>query len=270
MLLAVLRKRARPSERPQSQPILFVILAGAVLPVVVLAIVLVFTLDTLKASAKPGDDSSLVVEVTGHRWWWEVHYPDSGVTTANEIHIPVNETVKVELRSADVIHSFWVPQLQGKMDLIPGRDNTLWLEASQEGTYRGQCAEFCGLQHANMAFHVVAQSRADFDAWLATETKPAERPTDPMAVEGQQVFFGSACVYCHTVRGTSASGNLGPDLTHLASREYIAAGTLENVPGNLAGWILDPQSAKPGTLMPPTQMDGPSLQALLYYLESLR
>lgn len=268
VLGAIVRRRS-PVDRARD-PVWWVVAAGAIVPMVILSGVTVYTLRTVTAVAKKGDSSSLTIEVSARQWWWQVSYPDQKFTTANELHIPVNEPVRVKLSSQDVIHSFWIPQLQGKMDAIPGRDNELWIEADKPGTYRGECAEFCGLQHANMAFVVVAESRSDFDAWTSSQEQEPSQPTDASVVKGQQVFLGSACAYCHTVKGTTASGTLGPDLTHVASRSTLASGALANTRGALAGWVLDPQSTKPNTQMPPTQMNGEDLQALLDYLESLK
>ncbi|MEX1022002.1 MAG: cytochrome c oxidase subunit II, partial [Dehalococcoidia bacterium] len=224
---------------------------------------------------------ALRIEVHAHQWWWEVRYPDQGdggvtaFTTANEIHIPTGEEVHIDLTSEDVIHSLWVPQLSGKMDLVPGKTNTMYLEATEDGTYQGMCAEFCGLQHARMRFLVVAHPRADFDAWAAAQAEPAGPPSEADGADegellrGQQVFLGAACVYCHTIEGTSASGTVGPDLTHLGSRATLAGGTIENTPANLAQWVANPPSIKPGTQMPPTSLSGDALNALLAYLESL-
>lgn len=246
----------------------WILWGGVIIPLIILLAVLFFNLRSLTALASPAA-APLTVEVIGHRWWWEVRYPDEGIVTANEIRIPAGRRVQVNLTSLDVIHSFWVPQLGGKMDLNPGEINSTWLQADERGVYRGICAEFCGLQHARMQFLVVVESEEAFDAWLARERQPAPEPADELTHRGQQVFLESACVYCHTVRGTNASGDLGPDLTHLASRVSLAAGILENNRGNLAGWIVDPQHIKPGNLMPPTSLDGEDLQALLAYLETL-
>jgi cytochrome c oxidase subunit 2 len=211
--------------------------------------------------------------VTAHQWWWEVAYHSPDFITANEIHIPAGQRVQITLRSEDVIHSFWVPQLAGKTDLIPGHPNVIDLKADDPGTYEGACAEFCGLQHANMRFQVIADAPADFARWQQDQRQdavPLDSSSDPQLLAGQQAFLNSACVNCHTIRGTSASGTLGPDLTHLASRQRIASGVLPNTLGNLAGWILDPQSVKPGTQMPPQQVDASKFQALLQYLQSLK
>jgi cytochrome c oxidase subunit 2 len=216
----------------------------------------------------------LVVKVIGHEWWWEIRYPDADptriVSTANELHLPVGLPVTLELSSNDVIHSFWVPRLSGKKDLIPGYQTTTQLVVDAPGVYRGQCAEFCGAQHAHMALLVIAEPLADFDAWRAAQLEPAQVPDEPAARRGQDVFMGAGCPLCHSIRGTLAGGHRAPDLTHLASQRTLAAGTLAQRKGQLAGWILDPQAVKPGALMPPTSLSGPDLQALLAYLESLR
>lgn len=192
------------------------------------------------------------------------------------MHVPVGVPVQIQLESADVIHSFWVPQLGGKMDLIPSQANTITLQADQVGVYRGQCAEFCGLQHAHMGFMVVAQSQADFNTWLAAQQKPATPPSDPAALQGQRMFVSAGCVFCHTVRGlddksTDRSAiDLGPDLTHLSSRLTIAAASLSQNRGNLAGWVVDPQHVKPGAQMPNQYINSEDLQALLAYLATLQ
>ncbi len=212
----------------------------------------------------------MTIDVEGNQWWWEAAYPGYDEVTANEIHIPAGEPVLVRLASLDVIHSFWVPELAGKLDLVPGQINELWIEAAEPGVYFGQCAEFCGVQHALMAFHVVADPPEEFAAWIAEQQEPAEAPlADSLVERGRDVFLSAGCIQCHTVRGTQATGQLGPDLTHLASRDWIAAGTLENTVGNLEAWISDPQAIKPGAKMPPTELDSEELQALVAYLQSL-
>jgi cytochrome c oxidase subunit 2 len=192
------------------------------------------------------------------------------VRTANELHIPVGRPVMLELRSDDVIHSFWVPSLQGKKDLIPGYTTTLNLQGSRAGTYRGQCAEFCGLQHAKMSFDVHVHDVADFATWQASQRQPAREPDDAQKARGRDVFAGSTCPQCHAVQGTDAGATLGPDLTHVASRPFIAAGTLPNNPSNLAAWIADPQAFKPGTRMPSTKLPAEDAGALVAYLASLQ
>ena len=246
----------------------WIVLGGAVVPMVILTIVFVVSLVVMRGEEQPSTPYD--VEVIGHQWWWEVRYPTDGFVTANEIHIPVGRPVRIHLTSTDVIHSFWVPQLQGKTDAITGQVNETWLQADQPGTYRGECAEFCGMQHAHMSFVVVAESPADYTAWVAGQRAPAVVMTDSSALVGQQVFLTQSCGYCHSVRGTPAGSHVGPDLTHLASRRTLAAGTLDNSRGNLAAWIENPDRLKPGTKMPPVPLDGPSLQALVAYLETLR
>jgi cytochrome c oxidase subunit II len=214
-----------------------------------------------------------VIRVIGHQWWWEVKYegePDQTFTTANEIRIPVGQPVAVKLETRDVIHSFWVPSLSGKMDQINNQENELQLTATKPGVYRGQCAEFCGMQHAHMAFEVVAMPRDQYEDWRTNQLKSATPPEDPELQKGELVFRGRGCAVCHTISGTQAGGKLGPDLTHLASRRTIAAATLPLTPGNLAGWISDPQHIKPGNRMPPVQLAGQELSALVRYLGSLQ
>lgn len=217
--------------------------------------------------------SPLLIEVTAKQWWWQVDYPADPpslrVSTANEIHVPVGRPVVVVLKSDDVIHSFWPPSLTGKRDLIPGQETSLWFQADTPGVYRGQCAEFCGHAHAKMAFLVIAQPPDSFAAWLAAQRDSARTPADSLARRGQEVFLGGSCVLCHTIRGTPAGSRFGPELTHLASRRTIAAGSLPNTRGALAGWIVDPQRIKPGAHMPPNDLAPDELQALLAYLESL-
>jgi cytochrome c oxidase subunit 2 len=245
-------------------------LGGVAVPLAILVVLFVLTLSILPSvSAPQGGDGDLVVEVVGRQYWWEVRYPDHGLITANEIHIPTGTAVELRVRTADVIHSFWVPRLNRKIDMIPGRTNRILLRAEEPGEYRGQCAEFCGLAHAQMAFLVVAERPSDFDRWLARETGEAAVSASGSAALGQEVFLNSSCVSCHAIRGTSATATIGPDLTHVAGRRWLAAGTIPNSRGNLGGWIVDPASIKPGTKMPPSDLSGPELQALLDYLESL-
>ena len=241
---------------------------------IILFVFLILDLSVGRAiTANPGPEA-LQVRVTGHQWWWDVQYRDSlpqnWATTANEIHVPVGKPVLFELRSTDVIHSLWPPNLNGKRDLIPGNENSIWFQADSAGIYRGQCAEFCGHQHAKMGFLIIAEPPDSFRAWLARQRDTAMTPADSVARRGQEVFLSSSCVMCHTIAGTPAGSRIGPDLTHLASRRTIAAGTLPNTRGNLAGWIVNPQAIKPGVRMPATRLDSDDLQALLTYLESLK
>jgi cytochrome c oxidase subunit II len=251
------------------------VVAGGIVTVLALLALLVASVRSGAALAALEDDAdALHVRITGRQWWWQIEYehddPRHTATTANELHVPVGRTVHLELTSADVIHSFWVPSIHGKKDLIPGRLNRTWIRVDEPGTYRGQCAEFCGLEHAEMVIAIIAEPPEAFEAWLAHQREPARPPADALAVRGQQVFNGSPCVLCHTIAGTTAGGRLGPDLTHIASRSSLASGVLPNSIGNLAGWLLDPQSVKPGAHMPATTLAAADLHALLAYLEGLQ
>jgi cytochrome c oxidase subunit 2 len=242
--------------------------------VITLFILLVASVGTGKALSVQGDPGALYIKVTGHQWWWQVQYqdpsPDQQFETANEIHIPVGRPVVFMLTSTDVIHSFWVPSLHGKMDLIPTHQNTIWMRADRAGAYRGQCAEFCGLQHANMGLLVVAEAPAEFEAWRRAQVAPSRVPDTAEQIQGKAAFTGLPCALCHTIRGTPAGGRTGPDLTHLATRRTIAAGALPNTRGHLAGWIVDPQAVKPGNAMPSSLLEPDDLQALVSYLGSLQ
>ncbi|HYX66381.1 MAG TPA: cytochrome c oxidase subunit II [Burkholderiales bacterium] len=260
-------------ERPESGARVAVTAAIAVSAAgLVFLIVASFMTDRALARLAPAD---LQVDVTGHQWWWELQYndpaePAKNFTTANELHIPVGRTVLLRLRADDVIHSFWVPNLAGKKDLIPGRNSTLALRADRVGVYRGQCAEFCGLQHAKMAFLVVAEPPEKYEAWAAAQRKPAAEPADAQQKRGRELFVTGRCGMCHAIQGSAAGGHRAPDLTHLSSRNTIAAGLLPNTVGHLAGWILDPQGIKPGVNMPSNPMPPDDLYALLAYLGSLK
>jgi len=239
-----------------------------------LVVLLVTSIATGRALHTFGGTQPLTVEVTGHQWWWDVEYwdpvPSQRVRTANEIHIPVGRPVLVKTRSLDVIHSFWVPGLHGKKDNIPGHPSSLVLQADRAGTFGGRCAEFCGVQHAHMQLLVIADPPDAFEAWLQAQRRPAAIPTDPAAHRGFDVFMQGPCALCHTVLGTPAGGRTGPDLTHLGSRTTLAAGTLPNTPGHLAGWIIDPQSEKPGAQMPANSFSADDLSALLAFLGGLQ
>jgi cytochrome c oxidase subunit II len=280
LTIATIQARRRPrDERPPVSGQSMVIWGGVIFPLPILLIVLGYTIysGNVTTHAPPSvggaPENPVIVDVIGHQFWWEVRYLNRGVLTANEIHIPVGQPVLFRVTSADVIHSFWVPQLHGKIDLMPGDTNQIWLQADEPGLFRGICAEFCGLQHAHMQFLVIAQPPDEFEVWAAQQAQPAVEPTDPLLIQGQQVYLGAGCVYCHTIGGVnppSATESVGPDLTHLASRRTLGAAMLENQPGHLAGWVLDPQAIKPGNKMPPTRMNSQDLQALLAYLQSLR
>jgi cytochrome c oxidase subunit 2 len=246
-----------------------VMIGGVIMPALVLTAVYLVGLRDLSALSAPPSATAVTIDVVGHDWWWEVRYPEHGFVTANEIHVPAGRPVRLRLSSADVIHSFWVPQLMPKTDLIPGQVNETWLTANRPGTYRGQCAEYCGLQHALMAFLVVADEPAAFDGWVARQRAPAAEPAGTLATRGRQVLARTSCATCHTVRGTSARGTAGPDLTHLASRQQLGAGAAPNTPGHLGGWIANSQTIKPGNLMPPQPLTSEELQALIAYLDTL-
>lgn len=246
----------------------FVVVGGIVVPAVILTGLLIASLWTNLALITP--QTRLTIEVTGHQWWWEVRYPESGVVSANEIQIPAGEPVRLVLRSADVIHSFWVPRLNGKMDLMPGHTNEFWLSADHPGIYRGQCAEFCGAQHARMAFNVVALEPAEFEAWIDARRQPPPLPTGRAELRGLQAFFGASCHACHAIAGTPAEGRGGPDLTHVGSRLTLGAGTLPHTPETMRRWIANAQAVKPGNRMPPFQLTPEELDALQAYMESLK
>ena len=216
----------------------------------------------------------LTIEMIGHQWWWEIHYadpdPSKRLATANELHVPVGRPVQFRFTSRDVIHSFWAPNLHGKRDLIPGYSSSLWFVADTPGVYRGQCAEFCGLQHAKMGFVIHADPKETFDAWLTASAASPPPPSDSTAAYGQKVFMSAGCSVCHTIGGTEARATVGPILTHLKSRSTIAAGTLANTKENLGRWVLNPQMIKPGAKMPPSPLSTVQLNALLAYLETLK
>lgn len=283
LLYALRRATIRPvgfvetdAEEPEREHSRVRWVAGAVgVTALVLLLFIFVDVSTARSLSRVGGERPLRIDVVGHQWWWEIKYPDVGnpqniVGTANEIHVPVGRAVFIKMTSSDVIHSFWAPNLDGKKDLIPGHETRTWFRADSAGVYRGQCAEFCGHQHANMAFYIVAEPRVDFERWLTAQKSPASTPTDSAAQAGERVFLGASCAMCHSIAGTGAGGTIGPDLTHLASRRTIAAGTLPNTTGNLAGWILDPQTIKPGAKMPANQLDPQALQALLAYLGTLK
>ncbi len=289
-LLAIALKR-NPGNLMEHMPIdvgggqAWVAIGGIAIPLLVLSVFFFLGLDLLADFPIHGDHGAMNmgamaakskpdILIIGHQWWWEVHYlgdASQQVVTANEIHIPAHRPVNIELRSADVIHSFWVPSLHGKVDLLPGNVNFIRIEASEPGDYVGQCAEYCGKQHSNMRLLLIAQEPDAFSAWLANQRKPGVEPTSPDTRQGQQAFLEGPCSRCHTVRGIPANGKFGPDLTHIGSRKEIGADSFPNNTAYLEGWITDAQSLKPGCKMPNvTQYNGTQLRSLVSYLRQLQ
>jgi cytochrome c oxidase subunit 2 len=244
----------------------FIIGGGLVLPSIALGAV--FVVDLVALDSMP-DGDEVVVDATGYRFWWEFEYPDPGFVTANEMYIPTGTDVQVRLHTDDVIHSFWVPQLSGKRDMVPNRVNELTLHADEPGRYFGECTEFCGIQHANMQFHVVAVPPDEYEDWLERMAQPAAEPDTAAEQAGLEAFNEYSCAACHAIRGTDADGQAGPALTHFALREQLGAGVAPNDRGHLGGWIVNAQGLKPGNLMPPIPVEGEDLSDLITYLLSL-
>jgi cytochrome c oxidase subunit II len=283
LLAYVLRRyRGRPGdpEPPQVEGHRNLELIWTTTPLLLLTIVYVLTVRTMRAVDSAADaPGTLRVQAIGHQWWWEFRYPDLGVVTANELHAPVGVPLRVELEAFDVIHSFWVPALGWKRDAIPGKTNVMSLRVDEAGVYDGACAEFCGIQHAWMRIHLVAESPDQFGAWVRGQlaTPPAGPPNgvpsagqDSLVARGQQVFLQRTCINCHTVQGTPADGRVGPDLTHVAGRAWLGGGVVENTPENMARWVRDARTLKPGVLMPPFALSDDDLSAVVTYLEGLR
>jgi cytochrome c oxidase subunit 2 len=281
LLYVLIRYRERPSDSEREPAQIYgsnqIELSWTVIPILIVVMLFLSTTRViLETEAAPKPSSALDVTVIGHQFWWEYRYPKLGVVTANELHVPVSDPAKptptyLSMSSADTDHSFWVPRLAGKMDLIPNRLNTMWIDPQQAGLYLGQCAQYCGTQHAKMLLRVYAQSPEDFAAWIKQQQRPAEQnfSDNPAVAEGQTVFMHSACINCHTVAGTVATGRFGPDLTHLASRDTIASGPVQNTPANLRQWIADPNSMKPGALMPSMHLNDHDLDVITAYLTTL-
>jgi cytochrome c oxidase subunit 2 len=268
--LYVIRARAPQGRRAAS---LLIIGGGVAAPTIVLSMLLVYGLPMLPAVLAPPAADALRIHVTGKQWWWRVEYVTAAgpVETANEIRLPVGQRVELQLSSRDVIHSFWVPSIAGKMDMIPGRVTRLALEPTRAGVFRGACAEYCGASHARMALDVVVMEPQEFTAWLDAQGRPAQSPSDAKLARGERAFLAHGCSACHSVRGLAVASRIGPDLTHVGSRLRIAAGTLPRGPGAIAGWILDPERVKPGVHMPPFRaMPAQDLTALAAYLDSLQ
>jgi cytochrome c oxidase subunit 2 len=270
LALALSRPTAERDDRRRAR----VVTAAVGVTVLVLLVLLGKSVAAGRALARLRAPNTLTVEVVARQWWWEFRYqaspPSQMVTTANELHVPVGRPVLLSLQSHDVIHSFWVPALHGKRDLIPGHPSTTVIQADRPGFFRGQCAEFCGVQHAKMGFVVIAEPEDAFQAWLGHQRQPAGEPSQVLARRGRDVFLTGPCIMCHTVHGTAAAASNGPDLTHVAGRTTLAGASLANVPGHLAGWVADAPGIKPGTRMPPNAVASEDLAALLAYLETLR
>jgi cytochrome c oxidase subunit II len=281
MVYAVIRFRYKPSDSQREPPQIYgsnqIELSWTVIPILIVVMMFLSTTRViLELEAAPKPASAVDVTVIGHQFWWEYRYPKLGVVTANELHVPVSDPTKptptyLAMSSADTDHSFWVPRLAGKMDLIPNRLNTMWIDPQQAGLYLGQCAQYCGTQHAKMLLRVYAQSPEDFAAWIKKQQRPAEQDVsaNSAVAEGQTVFMHSACINCHTIAGTVATGRFGPDLTHLESRDTIASGPIQNTPENLRKWIADPNSMKPGVLMPSMHLNDHDLDVITAYLVTL-
>ena len=274
----LLRFRQQPGDERHEPPQVYgsnqIELAWTVIPIVVVFVLFLATARTIydvQGAIPPAN--ALNVTVVGHQWWWEIRYPELGIVTANELHVPVSETSNrrptfLKLESVDVVHSFWVPQLAGKTDVIPNRQNHMWIEPTQPGIYVGNCAEYCGMQHAHMMLRVIVHSAEEFAKWAAEQKQtPAD---EPQARAGRAVFLSTACVNCHTIQGTTANGNFGPDLSHLMSRQTLGAGTITNTPENLQAWVRDPQHIKSGALMPNMQLTENELTQVVGYLATLK
>ena len=278
LLYSVVRFRKRKDDDGREPPQVYgsnqVELAWTVIPVLIVVALFMATARVIAAVQKVSVPSNAIaVTAIGHQFWWEYRYPGLGAVTANELHVPVSDPVHptptfITLLSADTDHSFWVPRLAGKTDLIPNHPNSMWIDPQETGLYLGQCAQYCGTQHAKMLLRVYVQSRNDFDRWIQQQRQPAF--VSDAVSRGQRIFETTACINCHTVSGTVANGRFGPDLTHLMSRDTIAAGAAPNTPENLRRWILNPNAIKPGSLMPAMELNDQELDTLTAYLETLR
>ncbi len=267
---SLVRFRARGQDEPRQITGSRVIeVVWTLIPFLLLVFMFYLTASAMNKLEAPSDRPPDLT-VIGHQWWWEVRYLKSGVVTANEIHIPVGQKWLVQLGSADVIHDFWAPRLSRKMDMVPGHTNHIWLAADQPGIYLGACAEYCGAQHAWMRFTVIAQPVAEFNSWQQQQSKPAAQPASPSAQRGLDLLRQKTCLNCHALGPGTTAPQAGPDLGHVASRQTLAAGLLQNTPGNLARWLKDPQSVKPGTLMPKVQLSRGEVEDLVNYLVTLK
>lgn len=278
LIFALWRKRGRREKASNIDPatehrLTITVVAAVITTVVIIGTFTILSFFATRTLNVAGNDD-LTIKVRGLQWWWGIEYfgstSEQRFETANEIHIPVGRNVRLQLEGVDVIHSFWVPSLAGKQDLIPGRPNELIIRAERAGVYRGQCAEFCGMQHAHMALFVIAEEPPAFEEWIRLQRQNAGESSGPEADAGRQAFLAKQCAACHTIRGTAANGTTGPDLTHVGGRKYIAAGLLETTRGSLAAWIADPQTLKPGNNMPMVSLDAEELRSISAYLASLK
>jgi cytochrome c oxidase subunit 2 len=272
LVVAILRFRERPGgpEPKATHGNTLLEISWTLAPAIILVLIAIPTIKTIWDVDRPARGESLVVEAVGHQWWWEFRYPDLGIVTANELHIPVGQQIDVRLTSADVIHSFWFPRLGGKRDVIPGHETQIWFTADSAGLYLGQCAEFCGLSHALMKMQLVAESPADFADWVEGQLADAVVTDSVSFAEGTQAFMRGGCIACHKIRGTVAQGVIGPDLTHVGSRRRIAGGILDNTPENMERWIRDSRGVKPGSLMIVPELDDETVSRIVEYLQGLK
>jgi cytochrome c oxidase subunit 2 len=277
LIYTLIRFRRRSSDDLEEPPQVYgsnqIEAAWTVIPILIVFVLIMVTARVVAGvQDAPAPPNAIRATIIGHQWWWEIDYPSLGVVTANELNIPESGTIDqpsfLKLQSVDVIHSFWIPQLGGKVDLIPNRNNEIWVDPKTTGTFLGNCAEYCGTQHANMLIRAVVRPKNEFDQWVAAQKLPAVN--DPSVAAQREVFESLSCVNCHTVRGTTATGKFGPDLTHLMSRSTLASGMIANTRENLRAWLKDPQVIKPGCLMPGMQLTDPQLDALVAYLVTLK
>jgi len=271
VIYSAVRFRARPGEGEPKQnfgltPLEIGWTAG---PLVIVTFLVILSIQGI-GTALPDPSKQPDIIVVGHQWWWEVRYPQSGIVTANEIHIPVGKKMLAQLESADVVHDLWIPQIGPKIDVNPGRPTYLYLESDTPGTFLGACAEYCGTEHAWMLVRAIALPTGDYDAWVSSQSKPQSVPTSGAGAQGWQTFSQRTCISCHAINGTPAKEMEGPDLTHFGSRQVIGAGVLTNTSENLTKWLANPQKIKPGVLMPNVQLNPQELKSLVDYLESLK
>jgi cytochrome c oxidase subunit II len=275
LLFLVIRRRRRAialDPAPESSNVALVLWIGGAMPLAVILVLMVQSFRTGHLTAEAPQSPTVHVRIVAHKFWWEVHYPEHGVVTANEVHLPVGQVARLELTSADVIHSFWIPALHGKLDALPGRTNIFWVQPDHAGTYRGQCAEFCGTQHALMGLLVLAQPEEEFAAWLEAQRRPVALPQDATLARGEVVYQQAGCHLCHAVEGRfdPPVANAGPDLTRFGSRQTLGAVAMTNTAPNLRDWIVDPHRRKPGVRMPASSLAEDDLDALVAFLRALR